>query len=412
MRRFEYAPLPDPQKYIRLLRVVPQSSLSGLNPFTCELIVVPDSEQVIYRALSYTWGSETASRKIELNGCLVEVTESLYWFLHYYAKRKSCKDESKDQIIPEWRHPCYRSDDDDAGECLWIDALCIDQASKYEKNHQVELMGAIYRNAKSVVVWLGLPEDQDVANAFEFYDALARRIGRLDITTIRDRTGWSFYKTVQEPLIQSYLALLQDDVDPSSKNEVIKRYWDINHDGVSRLTKGLEKVFQHPYWGRAWVVQEVLLAKSVDIWSGDYQIRWDLFDFFTNPTNFKGSLLKLDRFRAEELMDQRRNPEYRGHLPQIIIKNKGTRCRDPRDRVFAFLSLVDEADTGPTVNVDYSIDLVELFLDLLKKSYDYGYGVEFARVLYEALEIRPVDSLPGSIPLGAGIDRGNPKSLY
>jgi hypothetical protein len=38
----------------------------------------------------------------------------------------------------------------------WIDALCIDQNSTKERNHQVALMEKIYRNAKLVIAWLGL----------------------------------------------------------------------------------------------------------------------------------------------------------------------------------------------------------------------------------------------------------------
>ncbi|KAF1974835.1 heterokaryon incompatibility, partial [Bimuria novae-zelandiae CBS 107.79] len=33
---------------------------------------------------------------------------------------------------------------------LWIDAICIDQDNNQERNHQVEQMGEIYRNATRV----------------------------------------------------------------------------------------------------------------------------------------------------------------------------------------------------------------------------------------------------------------------
>lgn len=37
---------------------------------------------------------------------------------------------------------------------FWIDQICIDQEGE-EKNHQVELMGDIYRNAARVITYLG-----------------------------------------------------------------------------------------------------------------------------------------------------------------------------------------------------------------------------------------------------------------
>ena len=38
---------------------------------------------------------------------------------------------------------------------LWIDAICINQDDVFERNHQVRLMGDLYRSATSVLSWLG-----------------------------------------------------------------------------------------------------------------------------------------------------------------------------------------------------------------------------------------------------------------
>jgi Heterokaryon incompatibility protein (HET) len=46
---------------------------------------------------------------------------------------------------------------------LWIDALCINQADLNERNHQVTQMGKIYRNASTVVAWLGEPDSASSA---------------------------------------------------------------------------------------------------------------------------------------------------------------------------------------------------------------------------------------------------------
>ena len=42
---------------------------------------------------------------------------------------------------------------------LWVDAICIDQANKKEKEHQIQFMPAIYARARSVLVWLGEAQD-------------------------------------------------------------------------------------------------------------------------------------------------------------------------------------------------------------------------------------------------------------
>lgn len=38
---------------------------------------------------------------------------------------------------------------------LWIDALCINQADVEERSHQVSFMDEIYREAHTVLIWLG-----------------------------------------------------------------------------------------------------------------------------------------------------------------------------------------------------------------------------------------------------------------
>jgi hypothetical protein len=38
---------------------------------------------------------------------------------------------------------------------FWIDALCIDQCSILERNHQVAQMCSIYTKAQEVIAWLG-----------------------------------------------------------------------------------------------------------------------------------------------------------------------------------------------------------------------------------------------------------------
>jgi hypothetical protein len=37
----------------------------------------------------------------------------------------------------------------------WMDAICSNQKSVLERNHQVQMMRLIYSNAHSVAVWLG-----------------------------------------------------------------------------------------------------------------------------------------------------------------------------------------------------------------------------------------------------------------
>jgi hypothetical protein len=42
---------------------------------------------------------------------------------------------------------------------MWIDAICIHQDNHIERGHQVEQMEKVYTQAKNVVCWLGLADD-------------------------------------------------------------------------------------------------------------------------------------------------------------------------------------------------------------------------------------------------------------
>jgi hypothetical protein len=58
---------------------------------------------------------------------------------------------------------------------FWIDAICIDQNDKNDKNKQVPLMGDIYSSAIQVIAWLWSPSD-DSDQAINFTDRLFRSI--------------------------------------------------------------------------------------------------------------------------------------------------------------------------------------------------------------------------------------------
>ena len=60
---------------------------------------------------------------------------------------------------------------------LWIDAICINQASLKEKNQQVPMMADIYGGAARVLVWLelGAQDESRVRRAAQLF----RRTGSL-----------------------------------------------------------------------------------------------------------------------------------------------------------------------------------------------------------------------------------------
>ncbi|PMD36992.1 HET-domain-containing protein [Hyaloscypha variabilis F] len=110
------------------IRLVVLSPGQGNETIQCHLRIVRLSRAGRYEALSYEWGSlNDDTSLIILNGKLFRVQKNLSRAL------KALRSESVEQTF-------------------WIDALCINQEDKTEKNHQVPLMGDIYRGAHLVRV--------------------------------------------------------------------------------------------------------------------------------------------------------------------------------------------------------------------------------------------------------------------
>lgn len=105
----------------------------------CELfeysILESDTANHPYEALSYVWGGEDKPQSILIDNKALKVTQNLYTALLHFRNRQ-----------------CPR--------LLWVDAICIDQETDEEKEHQIQLMAAIYAGASRVLVWLGEAQDK------------------------------------------------------------------------------------------------------------------------------------------------------------------------------------------------------------------------------------------------------------
>jgi hypothetical protein len=91
-----------------------------------------------FHALSYEWGNPGVTEAITVNGHSIQVTQNLANALRYAPKHL---ESTKGRLR------------------IWADAICINQKSEEEKNHQVPLMGDIYSLADVVLCWLGLPSE-------------------------------------------------------------------------------------------------------------------------------------------------------------------------------------------------------------------------------------------------------------
>ncbi|KAI3323169.1 heterokaryon incompatibility protein-domain-containing protein [Xylariaceae sp. AK1471] len=261
---------------------------------------------------------------------------------------------------------------------FFADAICINQLDAQERQLQVAKMTQVYQHANSIIAWLGLPDPVQLENV----RCLAQGYGA-------ERSSWT------------------------------TAHW-----------KGLQYLSYHPYWRRVWVVQEVLLAHSIDLWCG----------FFSFPVSLIAGLLPDSCGQRTVKIDEAGRPSIAGdnpwrcespaakiitHRTRCLIRPardglaQGTRvgtleemsraltrpstevttyqstvmdplheairtfgnleCSDPRDKLYGFLGILNERARG-RVKLDYTKDKKFAYYQTLKIGFEEIYGEEGSTV--------------------------------
>ncbi|KAJ9631075.1 hypothetical protein H2203_001604 [Taxawa tesnikishii (nom. ined.)] len=198
MDRYRYAPLE--KDCIQLLRIKRSTDRAIQGTLPHHRL----SDSLTFVALSYYWGPPTPAHEIIISGRPFSVRDNLYMGLQ--------------QLVT-----------DKFNEFIWIDAICINQDDRSEKQHQIPLMGRIFAGAFYVLAWLGPASAQEE----ECFRALVFE------PTIR--------ASVSEEVKASLFPPLPD--------------WKLFYSTVGRI-------FQRPWFQRLWVVQEVCLAKHIELLCG------------------------------------------------------------------------------------------------------------------------------------------------
>jgi hypothetical protein len=389
-KHFKYSPLPSHiSNPIRLLILLPQASGTGIR---CLLTVVSLDSSPKYEALSYVWGTASDRRDIEINGKILSVTSNLATAL-LYLRLEPKGDMYGDSSIDSNRIlnsvALRRNEPLGRAIVLWVDALCIDQANNAEKNDQIKRMDVIFKKAERVICWLGPKRD----------------------TSIRALKTMRTWFTLQH---QSLIEMIEDDpFDPvgfptASRDEPMTRW--LSH-AIRNLPfddlDALILLFQRPWWTRAWIIQEVALARHAVFMIGDEFIPFEILvgnfalGLRTVVCNSSGSSVKTEEDtghrnnrkstpfspflgeynyqlkmvnRRRALFDVIRRPQlmfmfrcyatYGGKpsLADLITISRYQNATNPRDKIFAILGLLtsDHPCFG-LVEPDYNISISRLY---------------------------------------------------
>jgi hypothetical protein len=379
---YSFDPLPIFHSF-RTLELLPGH---GHDPVQCNLRVHAN-ETVSYEALSYCWGDPALSHHIRVNGDKrMAVTANL----HAALRRLRLPDRPR---------------------VLWADGCCINQSDAEEKSRQVRQMGNFYQYAERVLVYLG--EDADGSERIpQLIDAIHMSLAA--------RPGLADRIQPHTPFVPPGLPPPEDEA------------W-----------LALRTLFLRPWWGRCWIIQEVVKAVAVELVCGRWVMDWERFaeanraiqhgnttvgaiddkpdhlherthvlktaeKTFVSLVVLRKSLVREQVPTVVKMLDgstksmtiHKHRPTW--HLIDLLERGRDSHASDDRDYVYAMLGLsVDEADglleRTPGLVPDYTEPAARTFIRYARHIVMWGGAI---KLLYSSashgLGLR--DDLPSWVP--------------
>jgi hypothetical protein len=227
-------------------------------------------------------------------------------------------------------------------EVFWIDAICIDQTNISERNQQVAQMGDIYSSATTVLIWLGCDE-----NVAYFLRVLAQLAAE----------------------------------DPDTEKHA-KRLW---YQGRTKQKEtGWMSFFNNVYWTRAWITQEIFLARSIRLQAQETVITGTemnglafLFPFLkhlalnststADPRSCKDMALAMELYLRTMVGVKHQSlnnvAKFKSNVLDLSRFLRRRECQIPRDRIYSLRSI---AEDGRKIPVDYGASDEQCFKQVLR----------------------------------------------
>ena len=280
---------------------------------------------------------------------------------------------------------------------LWIDAICINQSDPVEKSHQVLAMDKIYFSAQRVIVWLGKEIAWDSAMFFDAEEIL----DRLDLSNSD-----------------------ADEYDYDLLDRRFLRKLRLSTGEVTSLTTSYLSFFNSRRWfSRAWVAQELALAREVTMFCGSTTLNFNKMALYAtitvinsdNPGRWLANLpVQLDELRAlvqdsstmknDTLLASRltgleaSTPEEHWYLNMIYLLEalrdfQASQAQDKLYAIYGIASKLSPSYRPPWLTVNYSISAEELYRLFAQGALDH---LSTLTMLSFAVGIRP--QKPAALP--------------
>ncbi|KAF2124508.1 HET-domain-containing protein [Dothidotthia symphoricarpi CBS 119687] len=221
---------------------------------------------------------------------------------------------------------------------IWIDAICINQYDNPEKSSQVQMMRDIYAEASKVVVWLG-EQTSATAAAFSF--------------------------------VRQFDAAEPETRDVMWKDRATLPRW-------NRIRREFSHILEYEWWGRAWIIQEIVMAKDVVMQRGAHQVKWETLHKLLTYTPFRhdefGHLVATGF--AEQIEDVRSGNHVNDLSINDTLLGMAYRFRFQSatfgsDKIYALLGLL-KSDNPTLLTPDYSLPPEDVFLQFTISSLQHN----------------------------------------
>ncbi|KAI0436818.1 heterokaryon incompatibility protein-domain-containing protein [Xylaria telfairii] len=350
---------------IRLIHLLPGAFTDGLR---CTLAGADLSANPHYEALSYVWGEPVFDATIVCNEDIpFKITSSL----HRALVRLRAVDKPR---------------------VLWVDQICINQASKPDRTAQVARMTRIYSGCQNAIVWLG------------------------DIPPKLQTTFVEFIQTLSSAQKQQHrdgLILSDNNVSALSLSQMDaaqrKRY------GLPNWSdprwKMLLYIYGSPWLRRTWIVQEVALPRKLDVLIGPVIMYWQSFEsLLVYVESLKVLALNFGARSSWvaflSLLARRAHTQKREFSPlsELLFEHRRGKATDPRDRIFGLMGLAAEREEMP--QADYTASITSVFTDVTVNIFRRSGNLDILGLVCSARPDRP-EYLPSWVP-----DYGSPQGPH
>ena len=358
--QYQHEPLESPERQIRLLSVLP--SPSGVQArYELKTYILGGHKTPHFYALSYEWGPEHPQQEVFIDDKVFLIRSNL----------KDCLDR-------------FGSAWEGFHRAVWIDAICIDQKNRRERNLQVQIMGEIYSSATLVLAWFGkqAPVNGTLTKAVSY---------------LQDwRTSQEYRLLREEGRRSTYQVPRGQQATAPALLSLAEPY--------GSVWSCLMNLCQQTYWTRLWIVQELVRAKELLLIWGDEEIPWNVLSaaFHTIQLNNRSIRTPEARFAPWDVVArsipfqvwlQRDGTRPEQSLLELMETYRRSDCSVPHDKAYALTGISTDSHL---IQVDYHESIPDLYVNLMKLVPDKSECAKYNHLILGALGLDSQQLLSGS----------------